>query len=150
MYFTNDELKKMPLSQLIRLSVWHGVAYDRLVEGDGYEWDMGTWLFLDPSTGTCSACVAGAVMLGMGGRSHFDQDDVPEWMDTIDDVRVGAIDHNPCMPSPLDWAIVEANILIQKHWSPCVGRAPWNIYIEAADILQNGEIREEEAKAEGR
>ena len=129
MNFTDDELNELPLSQLLRLAVWHGVAYDELVASDGrYEWDMDTWLDSDPDPGgVCYACLAGAVLVGLNRAPEYVCFAASDWMARIDDIRFGV------MVEKAPKAIPD---LIESSYSGDLGRAPWETYLQAADMLQ--------------
>lgn len=135
-----DLAERLPekMSALLRVAV---ADARKLAHDPRYKLDMG--LFHAQRENRCHVCMAGAVMActlksnprspltpynfsGLGGR-----------LDSIDSMRTGnfdlTLDDIDC--ESLVAAAKEAGELVNKHYKSRLGRAPWSIYLQAADIL---------------
>ena len=143
----------MKLSELLEVAIPHFKAYDKLVQKGTHKWTMCVWLY-NNNDGKCEACLAGAVLYGMGlellgmspGMSELDQQQAL-WMEKIDNVRVGEIsaahvvthnDYGQKRP-PRAWqysAIDEMNTFIRDNFDHSLERAPFEIYEHVAQQLK--------------
>lgn len=139
---------KLPnkLSELLRLAVRDAQAVE---QRDGYRLDM--LVFHEPRRGgSCAVCMAGAVIANTleGDPScdlapaDFDQDTWRLW--AIDSMRQGAfvdalnelLHPNERDATRLDRrACNQARALVEAAYRRNINRAPWPVYLEAADIL---------------
>ncbi len=148
--YTHQELNAMPHSQLLRVAVEHARRYDELVQDqpEKYEWDMETWLEVDP--GLCSACMAGAMMffsfqdeVGPAGAGCF----VPRpsegwaWAERVDNLRMGNFTDltGDCSPVVSKRIAETFDLMIRSAYilpDPVPGRLTWDGYEKFADLLE--------------
>lgn len=113
---------------------------------------MGDWLFRNKDRKTCEVCMAGAVMLrklkcgksqDIAGNEYFNPSNfgqtVEEKMWLINSVRDGSVGCASWTTDAQDRVIDDVNSLIRANYNYALdqGRAPWPVYLMAANMLRN-------------
>ena len=153
-----DFTKKLPEKRLPRtLSGWIKASVeDALVlsKRSGFKLDMNVFneLKRDDNTGEpkiCCVCLGGACIVGRGLVKPGDFSDIDdkaaEIAYALDSVRWGDLDEaadNLFRNKLINWvptrsAMKRAHDLIRKHYRYKEARAPFNVYLEAAEILKH-------------
>lgn len=155
--FEKYQLPSMP-SALLRVAVQDA----KLAEQDPtVRLDMGRYVYVYyGATIQCGVCIAGAVMLRMNrqlalqseGPGRFvhlleelscaERDRLVEQLYAIDHMRVGqfrlAVEGLGKVPSPCAETLEEVSVFVRKHVDRNLEYAPWDIYLQAADMLEAG------------
>lgn len=145
------DITKLKLSELLRLSVRDAQA----AEAAGCILDMGTWV--EPKEDGCHVCMAGAVLLQTLGldRDEYAEPDnedddiidaeISSAMHAINYMRVGHFLSAQEEISGMYGAVsaetrtcLEAEQTVLAAYDSYISRAPWETYLEAADILEAG------------
>lgn len=132
--------KRLPKkrSALLRIAVRDAMKCEK---DPRFKLDMLSWV-TPVGDGTCKVCMAGAVMvqrLAVGdGRVYMMFESISDLnlrgkLYDIDQMRCGEFyDEN----GEIDMRAAPAAKLISKHFDHDLGRAPWDIYLRAADMLE--------------
>lgn len=141
----NTEVGGLPgcLCMLLRVAVADGMKIERT---KGYVLDMSVW---HRANGVCRVCMAGAVMavsLGIprnkGALPSEMGSKVQQHLYAINDMRAGWFDaaygslHGKIFPRELRPAAQAARSLVINRFSLSRSRAPWETYLEAANVLE--------------
>lgn len=161
--FLNEETDRVPacapvkrpladkLSGLLKQAIEDARAVEKL---PGYVLSMNSWHDTD-GTGTCYVCMAGAVMARSFGvsarrngwnelrkRADLSNQDNAKLL-AIDDMRLGYFSEAQRRISgmsprliPGNVAFAEARRVVRDGWEDGLGRATWDAYLRAADILE--------------
>lgn len=142
---------KLPEKQsaLLRLAVKDAQVIEK---NKNYKFDMGEWHLpkfdnTGKPTGKCTVCLAGAVIANTlkvspkVEKNPYDLEyeghrDTCLKLRKIDELRGGTIYYTGEDDDRMEAVETAAN-LISFNYSDHLGRAPWKIYLKAADILES-------------
>lgn len=121
------EAPKLPdrKSALLRLAVEDA---QKIEKTPGYILDMSNWHVTIADV--CHVCMAGAVMVHTLGCTRYDPHNP---LDFVESDKLDSIDE---MRGGYGTGLEAANKLIRDNFSQVTRRAPWEIYLKAADMLE--------------
>ncbi|MEM6367804.1 MAG: hypothetical protein AAF851_05810 [Myxococcota bacterium] len=137
-HYTNAELNLMPDSRLLRLAVKDA----KLCEADpNYIMRMNKWHTWHDHLKRCAVCLAGSVMAKSLDtplqHTVFSCSEEHGWAYRLDGLRTGDFGHAVAAASVEQRkAMGRVYRHISDYLDPNKMRAPWAVYLEAADMLE--------------